>query len=265
MRSGDGRGESPGYDDDKCMTTGGAIFKELTPIATRPGWPYGGTTNSADCGTARWSLKRDRVDEPFPPPAPIVFPLRTSDGSAPNKAVIELKMPLVQSGSIPADLGGSKKGVCGMRLQEMGSILGESLREVMLLCSQPTGGESRVGVHLKQTDTFPLPTLRELLLPLLSEEHAWTVDWLRGICVALNSFWGCPDPTLQEQHRADDRPAVSKMQARILRGLANDVARLKEVQEVTESFDWGEFLSNTYYRLQGRRGEDSVRVLLEEH
>ena len=162
VRSGDGRGERPGYDDDKCMTTGGAIFKELTPIATRPGWPHGGTTNSADCGTGRWSLKRDRVDEPFPfpPPAPIVFPLGTSDGLAPNKAVIELKMPLVQSGSIPADLGGSKKGVCGMRLQEMGSILGESLQEVMLLCSQPTGGESRVGVHLKQTDTFPLPSFQ---------------------------------------------------------------------------------------------------------
>ena len=91
----------------------------------------------------------------------------------------------------------------------------------------------------------------------------WLVE--RDLHCALNSFWGCPDPTLQEQHRADDRPAVSKMQARILRGLANDVARLKEVQEVTESFDWGEFLSNTYYRLQGRRGEDSVRVLLEEH
>ena len=63
----------------------------------------------------------------------------------------------------------------------------------------------------------------------------WLVE--RDLHCALNSFWGCPDPTLQEQHQADDRPAVS----RILRGLANDVARLKEVKEVTESFDWGDF------------------------
>ena len=63
VSSGDGRGESPEYEDDKPMTTGGAILKELTPIATRPGRPYGGTTNNAECGTGRWSLKRDQVDD----------------------------------------------------------------------------------------------------------------------------------------------------------------------------------------------------------
>ena len=80
----------------------------------------------------------------------------------------------------------------------------------------------------------------------------WLVE--RDLHCALNSFWGCPDPTLQEQHQADDRPAVS----RILRGLANDVARLKEVKEVTESFDWGDFFRTRTIDYKG----DEVKTAL---
>ena len=61
--------------------------------------------------------------------------------------------------------------------------------------------------------------------------------------MALNSFWGCPDQTLQEQPSGDQRRSATKMQARILRGLMEDVTRLKEVEEVTETFDCGEIFS----------------------
>ena len=134
--SGDDRGAGPGK--GRYITTGGATFKELTPIATRPGRPYGGTASSADCGTGRWSLKRDQMDHSHLQLRSFFPPLGTSDGSARNKAVLELKMILVQSGSIPADLGGSKKGACGMQLQEMAKVYGR------LCCSAASPREARV-------------------------------------------------------------------------------------------------------------------------
>ena len=222
----EGRGRSPDMMDGDSMMlgAGGATLKELTPVNPRPGRPHGGAT-------IRTAVERGQDA------------LGMSCSSAPSEVVLGLKMPLSHPGSIPADRDGSKKGVCGIPIHETGCILGESLRSVISLCSQSTGREIGEEVQVKQTSTFPLPTDRELIFSFILEEHAWTVEWLRGICIALNSFWGCPDPTLQEQPRGDQRRSATKMQARILRGLTDDVTRLKEVEEVTETFDCGEIFS----------------------
>ena len=255
-RSAERRGGDPVCEYDGSMMAGGATFKELTPADARPGRPHGSTTNSTAAETGSGALAGGAVDVSFPPVAPINFPSGISDSSAPINVVAGRMMPYMRPGSIPADRDG--KGVRGMQLFEMGGILGESLRSVSSLCSQSTGRGSREEVHVKQTSTFPLPTDRELILQVIPEDHAWTVEWLRCMCMALNSFWGCPDQTLQEQPSGDQRRSATKMQARILRGLMEDVTRLKEVEEVTETFDWGDF-----FRTRGidHKG-DEVKIAL---
>ena len=122
-----------------------------------------------------------RPDGPFPPPAPIVF------SSFRDVGRLSAKQGSARAEDDPGTVGVHPRGPRRFEKRSVWDAItgnGESLREVMLLCSQPTGGESKVEVLLKQTDTFPLPTRRELLLPFLSEEHAWTVGWLRGICIA---------------------------------------------------------------------------------
>lgn len=134
---------------------------------------------------------------------------------------------LVQTGSIPSDREGSEKGVSGLQLWEMGGILGRSLRGGSSLCSQPTEGERNLALRTKQSNTFPLPTLREQVLPIPPKGFAWTVDWLISICMALNSFCGRQKLSCQECHRADGLPEDAES------------SRLKDVKEVTGSVDWG--------------------------
>ena len=59
--------------------------------------------------------------------------------------------------------------------------------------------------------------------------------------MALNSLSGCSTAVAQDHGPAEGASAVSEMQARIVRGLVKEVTRLKDIREVTERFDWGDF------------------------
>ena len=214
----------------------GAHFKELTQAGERSKGPHDGATM-----TGSRALYSALVDGPFPPGALRSFPQGKLFGLAGYSCPPPADGSLNDAGRQPSDLEGSKKGVMGKQLWEMGDILGQGLRGSISLCSQPTGEGALKGEPTRSPNTFPLPTRRELLVPVLDEDQTWAVDWICAVCMALNSLWGCANPVSQDHELREGTSAVPEMQARIVRGLAEEVTRLKDVKEVTEAFDWGDF------------------------
>ena len=82
---------------------------------------------------------------------------------------------------------------------------------------------------------------------------------LLSLCMALNSMWGCHSNFGQEENGAHHLRPVTKMQARILAGLVEDVARMKEVKETTPGFEWGEFFRTRSIDYKG----DEVKTALK--
>ena len=235
------RGTSPHTDGIDDMTACGAHFKELTRVERKPEELHGGTTKTGPC-----ALYLAGADDSFPPGDWSDFPKGTPVGLTGYSFPSQPNQSLMKAGRKPSDREGSQKGVMGMQLWEMGLTLKQSLRGSS---SQPTEGEKPSGKETHPSGTFPLPTRRELVAPIVSSDEAWTVDWLCAICIALNSLWGCSQPVSQDHGEGEGTSAASEMQARIVRGLAGEVTRLKDIREVTEEFDWGLF-PDPYDRLQ---------------
>ena len=240
-------------DETEAMTACVAHFKEQTRAGERLGQPPRCTTK-----TGPQALYPTEVDVRFPPGVWSDFPKGTLVGPTGYSQPSRLDRSLDDTRRKPLDREGSQKGVMGLQLWEMGLTLGESLRGSISLCSQPTEGGEQSREGRQSLSTFPLPTRRELVAPIVSREDAWTVDWLCAICNALNSLWGCSKSVTQEQGQEEGTSAVSETQARIVRGLAEEVTRLKEVREVTEAFDWGDFFRTRTIDYKG----DEVKTAL---
>ena len=218
------------------ITVCGADLKMPPHPGGEPWWLHVDTTK-----TGPRALYDDAVDEPCPPCASSDFPKGTWTGLASNNTPLMPAESLLKAGCTPSDLGGSQKGVIGKQLWEMGKILGQSLRGSLSLCSQPTEGVEQGEKQSKASSTFPLPTRRELVAPLLLGEEAWAVDWVCAVCMGLNSLWGCSNAMAQDHGPEEGAAAVSAMQARLIQGLTKEVTRLRDIREVTETFDWKDF------------------------
>ena len=59
--------------------------------------------------------------------------------------------------------------------------------------------------------------------------------------MGLNSLWGAQQSPLQDVRSGADAPPLTEVHTRILRTIVDDVTRLKEIQEVTEDFEWNSF------------------------
>ena len=146
--------------------------------------------------------------------------------------------PLIRDGSEKA---GALADVCGLQIWEMGTAVLGGLQGVLKLCSQTTDGGSDQGQEVRGRDTFPLPTSRDLLSPFAKDRQLWCTDWLMAVCTALNSLWGCQPKNRQEEDGVHQLQPVTTMQARVIRGLLDDVARMKDIRETTAGFEWEEF------------------------
>lgn len=69
------------------------------------------------------------------------------------------------------------------------------------------------------------------------------------------------DCSAQRIEHAGEHPQISKMQARILRGLVGDVTRLKDITETTDSFERGELFRTRTIDYKG----DEVKTALPRH
>ena len=208
------------------------------------------------------NLNRPLRDDPsFPPPPAATFPIGISKGRTSNATSEPTTTP---PGLDPLNHVGSEKegtfaDVSGLQLWEMGKAVMGGLQGVLKLCSQSMEGGMEQGMEVKDRDTFPLPTSRNLLSPFVSDDQPWCTEWLMAVCIALNSMWGCQPNSCQEEEDGHHQRPVTKMQARVLRGLLEDVARLKEVRETTAGFEWEEFFRTRTIDYKGDEVKTALR------
>ena len=115
----------------------------------------------------------------------------------------------------------------GRSISELGGLLVRWFMEVSPLRSQTTGkGISK--------SVFPLPTSIEHFRNLWPSgfEDVW--QWMRCVCVGLNSFWGVP--------LCNDTKA-SELQEKVMRGLYIEVERFCELGLKSVGVDWTTFFA----------------------
>lgn len=115
----------------------------------------------------------------------------------------------------------------GLRVQDLGWRVFESLFEVSPLRSSPKGGR-------KLSDLFPLPTSKSYLESLLPDLDEPAVFWMMALCCSLNSLWG--DALLFDGPVGD----VSKQCLKIL---STDVSRFSALPGILDEFSWGDFFA----------------------
>ena len=208
-------------------------------------------------------LKRPPGDkQSFPPPPAAAFPIGISKGRTKSNPTSEPAPtppgldPLVRDGSEKERVFAD---VSGLQIWEMGEAVLGGLQGVLKLCSQSTEGGIVQGAVMKSHDTFPLPTSRNLLAPFVREDQPWCTDWLMAVCMALNSFCGCQPNARQEEEDGHQLQPVSKMQARVLSSLLEDVARMKEVKETTAGFEWEDFFRTRSVDYKGDEVKTALR------
>ena len=125
------RGTSPPAYGTEAMTACGAHFKEQTRAGGKLEELRDGTTR-----TGTRALYQTEVDESYPPGVWSDFPKGMPVGLTGYSHPSQPDQSLMKAGRKPSDREGSKKGVMGMQLWEMGLTLGQSLRGSISLCSQ---------------------------------------------------------------------------------------------------------------------------------
>ena len=115
----------------------------------------------------------------------------------------------------------------GRPFSELGGLLVRWFMEVSPLRSKTTGKGTSKSV-------FPMPTSIEFFRTLWPSgcEESW--QWMRCVCVGLNSFWGGP---LCNDFEASD------LQEKVLRGLFNEVERFCELGLKSVGVDWTTFFA----------------------
>lgn len=186
----------------------------------------------------------------------IFFPFGLSQEAARDKPARQDLSSHMTSGHDPMEF--EENDVCGKQVWEPGDHLLDGMRRVSKLCSQTTGGKSHTPGNARGNDTFPLPTLRIQLVSLLMPHQLWCIDWLIAVCCALNSLWGCHHSACQESQAGGPLHPMSELQARVIQGLIEDVTRMKDITETTDSFDWGDFFRTRTIDYKG----DEVKTAL---
>lgn len=129
----------------------------------------------------------------------------------------------------------------------LGSRVLQGLLEVLPLRSKTK--EGRDGGSL-----FPLPTSRVVLknlFPNLSDEG---LSWLVGVCVSLNSLWGCCE---------FGDGVVTPCQRRCLMELEKDVNRILQLEMKIPGFSWKEFFQTRHIDYQGEEVKVAKRFCWE--
>ena len=86
--------------------------------------------------------------------------------------------------------------------------------------------------------------------------------------MGLNSLWGAQQSPLQDVRSGADAPPLTEVHTRILRTIVDDVTRLKEIQEVTEDFEWNSFFRTRTIDYKGDEVKTALQFTwkkLEEH
>lgn len=125
-------------------------------------------------------------------------------------------------------------------LGDLGSRVLQGFLEVLPLRSQTK--EGRDGGSL-----FPLPTSRNTLKDLFPDLAEEGMSWLIGVCVSLNSLWGCCE-------FCDG--VISPCQKGCLVELVKDVERILSLRLVLPGFSWKEFFQTRHIDYQG----DEVKI-----
>ncbi len=125
-----------------------------------------------------------------------------------------------------------RDGIC---LGGLGSRVLQDFLEVLPLRSKTK--EGRDGGSL-----FPLPTSRDILKGLFPDLPDEGLSWLVGVCISLNSLWGCCEFCDKE---------ASLCQRGCLEELVADVKRVLDLTSTIPGFSWKEFFQTRHIDYQG--------------